>query len=50
MQVWLGNYVVPNDDTSYTRQRDELTTAIQAFGVDHVSGITGNNYCCSDLT
>ena len=39
MTVYVGNYVVPSDNTAYSRQRDELQTAFQAFGVDHVSGL-----------
>ncbi|KIJ51442.1 glycoside hydrolase family 17 protein [Sphaerobolus stellatus SS14] len=51
MQVWVGNYVVPGDDTAYTRQKAELATAFKQFGVDHVAGVTvGNEYMLNYLT
>jgi len=50
LSVFLGNYVLPDDDAGYTRQRDEITQAIQTFGVDHVSGITvGNEFMLNYL-
>lgn len=38
MTVYVGNYVVPSDNTAYMRQRGELQTAFQSFGVDNVVG------------
>jgi len=50
MTVWLGNYVVPGDDAGYTRQRDEINSALQTFGVDHVEGVTvGNEFMLNYL-
>ncbi|KAG6842030.1 hypothetical protein C0991_003556 [Blastosporella zonata] len=43
MQVYVGNYVVPDDNVSYTRQRDTIKDAIQTYGVDHIAGITVGN-------
>jgi exo-beta-1,3-glucanase (GH17 family) len=43
MQVYLGNYVVPEDDSAYTRQRDTLKSALETYGADHVAGITVGN-------
>ncbi len=46
MQVYLGNYNVPNDnDAAYDRQKAQIQNVIQTYGADHVSGITvGNEY------
>ncbi|KZS94172.1 glycoside hydrolase [Sistotremastrum niveocremeum HHB9708] len=50
MSVWLGNYVLPGDDAGYTRQRDEITTALKAFGTTNVAGITvGNEFMLNYL-
>lgn len=38
MTVYVGNYVVPGDNSAYTRQRDELQTAFAQFGVNNVAG------------
>lgn len=38
MSVYVGNYVVPGDNTGYMRQRNELETAFKQFGVQHVAG------------
>jgi exo-beta-1,3-glucanase (GH17 family) len=45
MEVYLGNYVVPDDSGPYQRQRDAIKEALQTYGLDHVAGITvGNEY------
>jgi exo-beta-1,3-glucanase (GH17 family) len=46
MQVYLGNYNVPDDnDAAYDRQKADIQNVIQTYGADHVSGITvGNEY------
>jgi exo-beta-1,3-glucanase (GH17 family) len=50
LSVWLGNYVLPDDDAGYTRQRDEINDAITKYGVDHVAGITvGNEFMLNYL-
>ena len=44
MQVYLGNYAVATDNgTAYQRQRDEIKTAIQTYGTDHIGGVTVGN-------
>lgn len=43
MQVYLANYPVPDNDTVYTRQRDEIKQAIQTYGTDHIAGVTVGN-------
>jgi len=44
MHVWLGNYVVRDDNgAAYTRQRDAIKAALQTYGADHVGGITVGN-------
>ncbi len=43
LEVYLGNYVVPEDITPYTRQRDAIKDALQTYGADHVAGITVGN-------
>ncbi|KAG6910943.1 hypothetical protein DXG01_005997 [Tephrocybe rancida] len=43
MEVYVGNYVLPDDDASYTRQRDAIKDAIQTYGEDHIAGITVGN-------
>ncbi|KAF8907298.1 glycoside hydrolase superfamily [Gymnopilus junonius] len=44
MQVWLGNYAIATDNgTSYQRQRDVIKAAVQAYGTDHIGGITVGN-------
>ncbi|KAF8589447.1 glycoside hydrolase family 17 protein [Ramaria rubella] len=51
MTVYVGNYVVPSDNTAYTRQRGELQTAFQSFGVDNVGGVTvGNEFMLNYVT
>ncbi|KAF9260088.1 glycoside hydrolase [Marasmius fiardii PR-910] len=51
LQVYLGNYPVPDNTTAYTSQRDTLKNAIQTFGVDHVAGITvGNEFILNYLS
>lgn len=51
MQVYLGNYIVSDDITVYQRQRDVIKAALQAYGVDHVAGITvGNEFMLNYLT
>lgn len=50
LTVWLGNYVLPGDDAGYTRQRDEINSALQTFGTDHVEGVTvGNEFMLNYL-
>ncbi|KAA1476228.1 glycoside hydrolase [Dentipellis sp. KUC8613] len=50
MQVWLGNYPEPSDQTVYQRQRDEITAAIQTYGTDHIAGVTvGNEFMLNYL-
>ena len=43
MTVWLGNYIIPTDDTPYERQKGEIKTALQAYGTDNIGGITVGN-------
>jgi len=44
MSVYVGNYPVATDNgTAYTRQRDELQAAIQAYGLDNIAGMTVGN-------
>ncbi|KAG9218850.1 hypothetical protein CCMSSC00406_0001036 [Pleurotus cornucopiae] len=51
MQVYVGNYPVPNDDGVYTRQRDIIRDAITTYGTDHIAGITvGNEFMLNYLT
>lgn len=46
MQVYLGNYNVPNDnDASYDRQKAEILKVLQTYGDNNIGGITvGNEY------
>jgi hypothetical protein len=40
MQVFLGNYVLPDDnDAAYNRQRTAIKSAIETYGVDHIEGM-----------
>ncbi|KXN87974.1 putative glucan endo-1,3-beta-glucosidase btgC [Leucoagaricus sp. SymC.cos] len=51
MEVYLGNYVVPDDNGPYQRQRDAIKEALQTYGADHVAGITvGNEFMLNYLT
>jgi exo-beta-1,3-glucanase (GH17 family) len=43
MQVYLGNYPIPDDNGPYERQRDTIKEALQAYGADHVAGVTVGN-------
>ena len=44
MGVYLGIYNVPTDGgASYERQRGELQSAIQTYGVNNIAGITVGN-------
>ncbi|KAF9268205.1 glycoside hydrolase family 17 protein [Marasmius fiardii PR-910] len=43
LQVYLGNYVIPSDNTPYTRQKELIKQAIQTYGTDHIAGITVGN-------
>jgi exo-beta-1,3-glucanase (GH17 family) len=43
VQVFLGNYILPNDDAVYERQKAILLDALRTYGVDHVAGITGRS-------
>lgn len=43
MEVYLGNYVVPDDNAPYQRQRAAIKEAIETYGPDHVAGITVGN-------
>jgi exo-beta-1,3-glucanase (GH17 family) len=50
MQVFLGNYVLPDEPTAYTRQRDILREAIETYGTDNIAGITvGNEFMLNYL-
>jgi exo-beta-1,3-glucanase (GH17 family) len=50
MEVFLGNYVLPDEPTAYTRQRDTLREAIETYGTDHIEGITvGNEFMLNYL-
>lgn len=46
MQVYLGNYNVPNDnDAAYDRQKTVIQNVLQTYGANQISGITvGNEY------
>ena len=46
MQVYLGNYNLPNDNNAaYNRQKQELQDAITTYGANNIAGITvGNEY------
>lgn len=37
MEVFLGNYPIPTDNTAYTRQRDEIKAAIQVDNSKDIS-------------
>ncbi|KAJ3548209.1 hypothetical protein NM688_g5326 [Phlebia brevispora] len=52
VSVYLGNYNVPTDGgVSYARQRDEMKSALETFGVDNVLGVTvGNEFMLNYLT
>ncbi|KAH0587829.1 hypothetical protein H2248_006588 [Termitomyces sp. 'cryptogamus'] len=43
MEVFVGIYVLPNNNESYIRQRDIVKDAIQTYGVDHIAGVTVGN-------
>jgi exo-beta-1,3-glucanase (GH17 family) len=44
MSVYLGNYAVATDNgAAYQRQRDEIQSAIQTYGTDHIGGVTVGN-------
>lgn len=43
MQVYLGNYPIPDDNGPYERQRDTIKEALQTYGADHVAGVTVGN-------
>jgi len=50
MSVFLGNYPDPTDGTAYTRQRDEIVSAIKTYGTDHIAGVTvGNEFILNYL-
>jgi len=50
MEVFLGNYVLPDEPDAYTRQRDVLREAIETYGTDHIAGITvGNEFMLNYL-
>ncbi|KAG6903424.1 hypothetical protein C0995_005447 [Termitomyces sp. Mi166 len=51
MEVFVGIYVLPNDDASYIRQRDIVKEAILTYGVDQIAGVTvGNEFMLNYLT
>ncbi|KXN88617.1 putative glucan endo-1,3-beta-glucosidase btgC [Leucoagaricus sp. SymC.cos] len=52
MTVWLGNYVVPDDNNAaYNRQKGVLQQAIQDYGSDHIGGMTvGNEFMLNYVT
>jgi hypothetical protein len=44
MTVFVGNYPIATDNgTAYMRQRNELTQAIQTYGIDNIGGMTVGN-------
>jgi exo-beta-1,3-glucanase (GH17 family) len=44
MQVYLGNYPVPDDNnTAYDRQKLLIQQAIQTYGTNNIAGITVGN-------
>lgn len=43
MEVYVGNYVLPEDNEPYVRQRDIIKDAIQTYGIDHIAGVTVGN-------
>ncbi|PFH52935.1 glycoside hydrolase family 17 protein [Amanita thiersii Skay4041] len=51
MQVYLGNYPVPNDNNAaYIRQRDAIKAVIEKYGTEHIAGITvGNEFMLNYL-
>lgn len=51
MEVFLGIYPIPDDDSAYERQRDTIKEALQTYGADHVAGITvGNEFILNYVT
>ncbi|KAH7926375.1 glycoside hydrolase family 17 protein [Leucogyrophana mollusca] len=52
MNVYLGNYPAINDNgVAYQRQKGEIQTAIQNYGVNNVAGITvGNEFILDYVT
>ena len=51
IQVYLGNYIQPDDDVAYQRQKAALKSALETYGTDHVAGITvGNEFMLNYLT
>lgn len=51
MEVFVGNYVLPTDNTAYERQRDVIKDAIQTYGADRIAGVTvGNEFMLNYLT
>jgi len=51
MTVYLGNYAIATDNgAAYQRQRDEIKSAIQTYGTDHIGGLTvGNEFMLNYL-
>ncbi|KAJ7584368.1 glycoside hydrolase family 17 protein [Mycena floridula] len=50
MQVFLGNYPIPDDNTPYTRQRDLIKSALQTYGTANIAGVTvGNEFILNYL-
>lgn len=43
MEVFLGNYVLPEDNEPYVRQRDIIKNAIQTYGTNNIAGVTVGN-------
>lgn len=51
MEVFLGNYVTPDDNAAYLRQRDSIKAAIETYGTDHIAGVTvGNEFMLNWVT
>ncbi|KIJ66917.1 glycoside hydrolase family 17 protein [Hydnomerulius pinastri MD-312] len=52
MNVYLGNYPAATDNgTAYERQKGEIQTALQAYGAEHVAGVTvGNEFILDYIT
>ncbi|KAG8934950.1 hypothetical protein FRC02_008932 [Tulasnella sp. 418] len=50
LTVYMGIYI-NDDDTVYTRQRDEVKKLIETYGTDHIAGVTvGNEYILNKMT
>jgi hypothetical protein len=44
LTVFLGNYNLPNDGgVEYNNQKQNIVSAINTYGTDHISGVTVGN-------